>query len=254
MSPRAAAAVLTLGVLVSASSSRVAAQAPGTQATSPRVYRPGIGVGFPALLRQVQPIYSDAARKAGIQGTVTLEAVVQPDGTVDRVRVVRSLDAVHGLDDNAIAAAKKWLYRPASRDGRPVPVIVTIELAYKVADNRLPTPLALPPTPAGDDEFLKGAYSSETAGLVLPKLLASRNPHYTSAAMRAKIKGVAEVEAVVGIDGSVLRSRIKRSVDNQFGLDQEALVAANQCTFEPGRLNGQQVAVVIIIAMEFRLH
>ncbi len=141
------------------------------------------------------------------------------------------------------------------RDGTPVAVFVTLELAYRLPMSYpVPAGLALPPTPATDDEFLKGAFSAGTPGLVSPKLLATRQPRYTSDAMRAKIQGVVEVEAVVGIDGTIVRSRIKRSLDKDLGLDEEALAAANQYTFEPGRLNGQAVSVVVTISMEFKLH
>jgi TonB family protein len=71
--------------------------------------------------------------RAKIQGTVTLEAVVNADGTVGDVRVVRSLDRTHGLDLEAIKAAKLWFFRPATdREGRPVPIIVTLELLFTI--------------------------------------------------------------------------------------------------------------------------
>ena len=251
-----AAFVLAVAVLVSASSVPVAMQSSGpAQDTPQRVYRPGIGVGFPTLLRQEQPVYTDAARNAGIEGVVVLEGVVLADGTVGDLRVVRSLDKVYGLDANAMSAAKRWLFRPAFRDGKAVPVIVTLELQYRLPMSYpVPAGLAVPPAPTTDDEFLNGAFSSGTPGLVLPKLVATRHPRYTSDAMRAKIQGLVEVEAVVGIDGTIVRSRIKRSLDKDLGLDQEALAAASQFTFDPGRLNGQAVPVVVSITLEFKLH
>jgi protein TonB len=44
--------------------------------------------------------------------------------------VTRSLDAEYGLDQEAIAAAKKWKFKPGTRQGKPVPVLVTIELTF----------------------------------------------------------------------------------------------------------------------------
>ena len=58
------------------------------------------GVTLPSVIREVQPVYTQAAMEAGIEGDVLLTAVVRPDGTVDRIDVVESLDAELGLDES----------------------------------------------------------------------------------------------------------------------------------------------------------
>jgi TonB family protein len=93
-------------------------------------YRPGNGVTLPRVIREVKPQYTADAMRAKIQGTVLLEAVVMPDGSVGRVEVVRSLDSVFGLDQEALKAARQWRFVPGSRLGAPVPVVVTIELTF----------------------------------------------------------------------------------------------------------------------------
>jgi TonB family protein len=93
-------------------------------------YKPGNGVTIPQLVREVKPAYTAEAMRAKVQGTVWLECVVMPDGTVGRVSVVRSLDNTFGLDQEAIKAAKQWRFRPGTRLGEPVPVLITIELAF----------------------------------------------------------------------------------------------------------------------------
>ena len=93
-------------------------------------YKPGNGVTIPQLVREVKPAYTADAMRAKVQGTVWLECVVMPDGTVGRVQVVRSLDSTFGLDQEAIKAAKQWRFRPGTRLGEPVPVLITIELAF----------------------------------------------------------------------------------------------------------------------------
>jgi TonB family protein len=93
-------------------------------------YRPGSGIDNPVLIREVKPLYTPDALRAKIQGVVLLEAVVQPDGTVGDVQVVRSLDPVFGLDQEALKAARQWRFIPGKRQGLPVPVLVTIELTF----------------------------------------------------------------------------------------------------------------------------
>jgi TonB family protein len=61
---------------------------------------------------------------------VILEAVVLTDGTVGEVRVVRSLDKQHGLDDEAVKTVKKWRFTPGKKDGSAVPVIVSVEMTF----------------------------------------------------------------------------------------------------------------------------
>ena len=94
------------------------------------VYRPGNGVVLPTVVAEKKPQYTAEAMRAKVQGTVLLEAVVLPDGTVGPVEVVRSLDSTFGLDQEAIKAAKQWRFRPGTRFGEPVAVLVTIELTF----------------------------------------------------------------------------------------------------------------------------
>jgi TonB family protein len=93
-------------------------------------YRPGNGVETPRLLKEVKPQYTAQAMRAKIQGEVLLECIVGVDGQVGNIRVVRSLDSAFGLDQEAIKAARQWRFAPGTRQGQPVPVLVTIAIAF----------------------------------------------------------------------------------------------------------------------------
>jgi protein TonB len=93
-------------------------------------FRPGSGVINPRVLREVKPQYTADAMRAKVQGTVLLECVVLPDGSVGEVEVVRSLDPTFGLDQEAVKAARQWVFVPGTRFGEPVAVLVTIELTF----------------------------------------------------------------------------------------------------------------------------
>ena len=109
---------------------------PGTESGNasppPDVVRPGIGVTLPRIVRQVTPQYTAEAMRAKIQGAVIVECVVNTDGMVSDVKVIRSLDATYGLDEEAIKAAKQWVFTPGTRNGQPVPVMVSIELTFVI--------------------------------------------------------------------------------------------------------------------------
>jgi periplasmic protein TonB len=93
--------------------------------------RPGNGISSPRLIKEVKPNYTADAMRAKIQGIVTLEAVVLPDGTVGPVRVTRSLDPTFGLDQEAERTVRLWRFAPGTnRSGQAVPVLVEIEMTF----------------------------------------------------------------------------------------------------------------------------
>jgi protein TonB len=96
-------------------------------------YRPGAGIENPELVRDVEPKYTSEAMRNKIQGVVELDAVVLPNGTVGDVQIVRSLDRQFGLDQEAIKAARQWLFRPARlSNGEPVPIVVRLILEFRL--------------------------------------------------------------------------------------------------------------------------
>jgi TonB family protein len=92
--------------------------------------RSGSGVTTPQVIKQVKPAYTTDAMRAKVQGTVLVECLVNADGSVGDVHVRRSLDSTFGLDQEAVKAARQWRFRPGTRLGEPVPVLVTIELTF----------------------------------------------------------------------------------------------------------------------------
>jgi bla regulator protein blaR1 len=92
--------------------------------------KPGDGVTLPKVLREVRPDYTSAALAAKIQGSVMMSIVVLAGGTVGDVTVIQSLDREFGLDDQAVKAVRQWTFEPGKKDGKPVPVQVTVEMTF----------------------------------------------------------------------------------------------------------------------------
>lgn len=90
--------------------------------------RVGNGIPPPAKVHDVPPVYPAAARAAGVQGVVILEATVDPAGAVSGIEVLRS---VPELDEAAIAAVEQWRYEPTLVNGAPVPVLMTVTIAFR---------------------------------------------------------------------------------------------------------------------------
>jgi TonB family protein len=96
------------------------------------VFGVGNGVTSPIPIKRAQPAYTADAVRRRLEGVVVLNCVVQTDGTCSDIRVVRSLDMEFGLDQQAIASAREWRFRPGQRLGQPVPVQVTLEIAFSI--------------------------------------------------------------------------------------------------------------------------
>jgi protein TonB len=95
-------------------------------------FRAGVnGVGIPVCIYCPNPQYSDEARKAKYQGTVTLLVTVTIDGRAINASVVKGPGL--GLEEKALEAVKTWRLKPAvGPGGKPVPVIVPIEVTFRL--------------------------------------------------------------------------------------------------------------------------
>jgi TonB family protein len=99
--------------------------------------RAGGDVPEPAKTKDVKPIYPRDAIFAKIGGTVILEAVIGKDGRVRSLRVVRSLP---GLDEAALDAVSQWEYTPTRKDGALVEVLLTIGVDFATTAPSGPAP------------------------------------------------------------------------------------------------------------------
>lgn len=81
-----------------------------------------------SLLSKVDPAYPEAARRAGIDGTVVLDALVGADGRVEDVQILRGLPL--GLSDAAAEAVRRWHYRPARGRSGPVASHKTVRIVF----------------------------------------------------------------------------------------------------------------------------
>jgi TonB family protein len=87
-------------------------------------------VSAPIPIYKPEPTYSEEARKAKYQGTVVLWIVVDAQGNVIDPKVVRPLGL--GLDEKALEGVRTWKFKPALRNGVPVPVRVIVEVSFRL--------------------------------------------------------------------------------------------------------------------------
>jgi TonB family protein len=190
------------------------------------VHQIGNGVTSPVLIREVKPVYTQAAMDRKVQGTVEVNAVILANGTVGDVTVKKSLDP--DLDAEAIRAAKQWKFKPGTKDGEPVPVEVSIELSFTLRD---------------------GPTYKIGAGVTAPVLIKEVKPNYPDSVKSEGIKGTVEMEGTVEPDGTITGIRVTHALEPR--LDEEAVRALRQWRFRPGQKDGVAVRVQVEVEMSF---
>lgn len=84
----------------------------------------------PVKIHDPQPGYTEEARMARIQGIVLLQAVLDPQGNVTRLQVLKGLPL--GLTESALETVAQWKYKPATRDGKPVAVYLHLAISFSI--------------------------------------------------------------------------------------------------------------------------
>jgi len=102
-------------------------------ASAPEAYETGPGEAtLPVCLYCPPPPYSDAARAAKFEGQVVLDAVVSENGRVKWTRIVRG--APFGLNQEALNTVRQWKFKPGVHDGKPVSVLLPLDLGFRLVD------------------------------------------------------------------------------------------------------------------------
>ncbi len=94
------------------------------------VYTVGDGVSSPIPIYKPDPPYTEEAKAAKLEGTVTLSIIVGVDGAVTDVKAIKPFDK--GLTENAVNTVKTWKFKPAIKAGKPVPFKVMVEVSFKI--------------------------------------------------------------------------------------------------------------------------
>lgn len=219
---------------------------------------------MPRIASQVLPDYPPDAAGAG--GTVHVEVVVGTKGDVIHAWIAKTSDSSSALGRAALEAARAWKFKPVlTNRGDPLTVLVILRFEFAApralgqssrVSARL-APVQVVPLPAGGRQPVPGAAlpfepRAGQVGMQWPKVVRQITPDYTPNAMRAKVQGTVQMDAVILEDGSVGQTRVTKSLDSE--LDEQALIAARYWLFEAGTKDGKPVAMKVVLALEFKLH
>jgi TonB family protein len=89
----------------------------------------GKEVVAPVKIRDVAPVCPQEAIRARVEGKVVVEAIIDVYGNVQEVKILESIPL---LDDAALEAVKQWKYTPATVDGKPSPIVMTVNVNFEL--------------------------------------------------------------------------------------------------------------------------
>jgi TonB family protein len=192
------------------------------------------------LLKRIDPVYPEEARKAKVEGVVILGVRTDVDGRVERVMIYRSKTPL--LNKPAIDAVKQWIYEPLIVDGKPEPAVFTVTVRFKLNGEEAKT--------KDIEDMAKGAVRASDQ-IAPPKLLKKVVPVYPEEARKEGIQGVVILEAMADEEGNVAQLKILRSESSI--LNKPAVDALRQWKYEPFILDGKPTPVIFTVTFAFRL-
>jgi TonB family protein len=223
----------------------------------------------PKLVKTVEPVYPDEARRARIEGTVVVEAKVDVNGKVIDAKVLKSIP---GLDQAAVDAVKQWVYEPMIINGVKRPIIFTTTVRFSLSDEGATSAGGVVGGVMGGvvggvaggveggvvggvegskrEESAKGVVRA-VGGIKPPKLVTCVNPVYPEIARQAQVEGTVILEATTDEKGNVESVKILRSIPV---LDQAAVDAVRQWKYEPMIIDGKPRKVVFTVTVLFKLN
>jgi TonB family protein len=216
----------------------------------------------PRLISMVTPVYPDSARRAGIEGQVNLQIVVDELGRVTEAEVLLARPA--GLfDEAAVAAIRQWIFEPARAGGKPIKVRMGQRMEFSLGDRRPPSPS---PPPAGEKPPIivremepphvpkPGETPIFMAWEDAPELIpvTQVRPEYPAIALKAGLEGKVILQIVIDEEGNVIQADV--ILAQPPGVFEDAAIKAiRQWKFKPAKQRDKAIKVRMAWPVEFRL-
>jgi TonB family protein len=196
--------------------------------------------------------YPELQRRAGVEGRAVLQFIVETDGTVGDLEVIRS-SGNDGLDQAALAAVRPSRFEPGRVDGEPVRVRFALPVTFRLPEGEAGARFEPGPRPEVGEPAADGTYevADEQPQLIGGLEGLQSRVEYPPLARGAGIEGQVIVQFVVNESGAVQDAVVLRSPDDI--LSEAALRAVRGSRFEPGRVDGAPVKVRFAVPVTFRL-
>jgi TonB family protein len=207
--------------------------------------RVGGNVQETKLIHKVAPIYPEQAKRKGIQGTVNLTVTIDEEGLVNEIKSNPENNPI--LEEAAVNAVKEWKYSPTFLNGKPVSVVATVSVTFRLSDT--PSASQSPNAPSEgtvwkSDPIVVGSNVPES------KLIRRVEPIYPALALKARVQGKVVLRITVNEQGFVTDAQV---VSGHPLLNEAAIDAVRQWQYSPTLLNGAPVPVIATVTLIFNL-
>jgi TonB family protein len=257
--------VKTIGVIYSLPSLvPVVGPVPPADEAAVGVKQFGGAVAAPMIISEPSPEYTELARKDKVEGVVVVCLVVDEKGVPQHVQLARGIG--DGLDEKAVDAVKRYRFKPASENGKPVAVWLNVEVKFQLADSTAQTqgpsggsqgavpvaPLPPPPPPrlVPSVPAVPGGPVRVSSGTLAGMILSKTNPVYPAEAKAAHVQGAVILHAIISKTGTVENLHV---ISGNAMLVNSAIDAVQQWSYKPYLLNGQPVEVETSITVNYTL-
>lgn len=195
----------------------------------------------PKVTKQEEPVYPMAMRRYGISGDVTVDLIVGTNGRVQSAVVYESDSP--GFDEAAVEAVLKWQFKPALKDGKPVPAKMRVPILFKLDDWSERRAFEIQTN--GDPSKLPADLRFDTA----PEMKSVHLPVYPYALRRDKVQGKARAGIVIAPSGRVANVHVLEASHPEFGRALQASLEGFR--FVPAKLHGQPVQSIMTFSQDF---
>ncbi|MXZ08629.1 MAG: M56 family metallopeptidase [Gemmatimonadetes bacterium] len=191
----------------------------------------------------VTPVYPEEAKKEKIEGKMTLQVVVNVDGSVSDVSVLEGPEVFHQAVIDAISQSR---FKPAAHNGKAVPVRMVMPIEFSLDSKEQQT--TRPASGDADSSKVLEFYMVE----VKPKVLHSVKLVHPEEALRDSLEGKVFLKFIVHVDGSVSNVKVLRTTGSEV-FQKAAIDAISQYRYKPAEHNGKVVPVWMTQPVTFRL-
>jgi outer membrane biosynthesis protein TonB len=212
-------------------------------------FRAGPGLCEPRLRRAVEPRFPPEVRDIAVPGHAEVLAIVQPDGSIT-ARVLSAPEPRDLFEREALSAAARHVFDPGSKDGVPVPIVVTLILEFSPPSTPRPGMRIIGGTadpPAAPGSRLADAAERPGPGLVRPLPIRKVYPPCPPSLRASRASGRLEMLAVLSAGGTVDDLEVTHAFDPDSGFDDAAASSVKEWVFEPAMKDG--VAVPMLVAV-----
>ena len=174
---------------------------------------------MPKLIKQVDPVYPYNQARAGVDGVVMIEFVIDPEGKAGNPYVIESNNPA--FERPALDAVMQWRFSPGLKAGKPVYVRANQRIEFRMDQGGRPS-AAWRIVKAKNHSSLPPELRWDEA----PVPLSSAFPVYPFAALKAETKGTTRLSFVVGPEGNVVKATVVQATTPEMGLATLAMIDA----------------------------